>query len=191
MAQNLEHFLQDTLGATVFDGQVLTPAGTILERTKDAAARCSAGMFWFTKEDGGLVFTQASAEALDETALKVKNGELSAEDAWSTTLALAFLLDAMDGVIAEVDPPDALAGPCALAVAVHEQVKGILARWFRKEIDHAQTRTELEPVLTQIGAIAQSAERTLATRYGIAQAELTAYRQEAVGSLKQITEPSE
>lgn len=52
-AQNIKQFLEGSLGATVLDWKEFAPAGTILERIVEAGARCSAGIFLFTKDDGG------------------------------------------------------------------------------------------------------------------------------------------
>ena len=51
-AQNLKRFLEKDLDATVLDWQTdFTPGRTILQEIERAAARCSAGIFLFTKDD--------------------------------------------------------------------------------------------------------------------------------------------
>lgn len=51
-AQNLKRFLEKDLGATVLDWRTdFAPGRTILQEIEEAAARCSAGMFLFTKDD--------------------------------------------------------------------------------------------------------------------------------------------
>jgi hypothetical protein len=51
-AQNLKRFLQSNdVGATVLDWQDFTPGHTILQQIEEAAERCSAGIFLFTKDD--------------------------------------------------------------------------------------------------------------------------------------------
>lgn len=50
-AIKLKHLLTGKLGATVLDWKEFTPAGNILQRIEEAARRCSAGIFLFTKDD--------------------------------------------------------------------------------------------------------------------------------------------
>jgi hypothetical protein len=51
-AQNLKRFLENDVGATVLDWQSdFAPGRTILQQIETAAARCSAGIFLFTKDD--------------------------------------------------------------------------------------------------------------------------------------------
>jgi hypothetical protein len=51
-AQNLKRFLEMDIGATVLDWQTdFAPGRTILQQIETAAARCSAGIFLFTKDD--------------------------------------------------------------------------------------------------------------------------------------------
>jgi predicted nucleotide-binding protein len=51
-AQNLKRFLQAAdIGATILDWKEFTPGRSILEHIQEAAKRCSAGIFLFTKDD--------------------------------------------------------------------------------------------------------------------------------------------
>jgi predicted nucleotide-binding protein with TIR-like domain len=51
-ARNLKRFLESDLGATVLDWQTdFAPGRSILNQIDEAAARCSAGVFLFTKDD--------------------------------------------------------------------------------------------------------------------------------------------
>jgi hypothetical protein len=51
-AQNLKRFLEKDVGATVLDWRTdFAPGRTILQQIEEAAARCSAGIFLFTKDD--------------------------------------------------------------------------------------------------------------------------------------------
>jgi predicted nucleotide-binding protein len=51
-AQNLKRFLEKDVGATVLDWRTdFAPGRTILEEIEEAATRCSAGVFLFTKDD--------------------------------------------------------------------------------------------------------------------------------------------
>jgi hypothetical protein len=51
-ARNLKRFLEADLGATVLDWQTdFAPGRSILNQIEEAAARCSAGVFLFTRDD--------------------------------------------------------------------------------------------------------------------------------------------
>ena len=51
-ASNLKRFLEQELGLTVLDWQIdFAPGGSVLQQIEEAAARCSAGIFLFTKDD--------------------------------------------------------------------------------------------------------------------------------------------
>jgi hypothetical protein len=51
-AGNIKRYLTKELGATVLDWHDdFSPAGSILEELEDAASRCSAGLFLFTRDD--------------------------------------------------------------------------------------------------------------------------------------------
>jgi Predicted nucleotide-binding protein containing TIR-like domain len=51
-ANNLKRFLQFDVGATVLDWQTdFLPGRSIMQQIEEAAARCSAGVFLFTKDD--------------------------------------------------------------------------------------------------------------------------------------------
>jgi CAP12/Pycsar effector protein, TIR domain len=51
-AQNLKRFLQSSeIDATVLDWRDFTPGRSILQQIEEAAERCSAGIFLFTKDD--------------------------------------------------------------------------------------------------------------------------------------------
>jgi hypothetical protein len=52
VANNLKRFLKSDIGATVLDWQTDFPPGrSILQQIEEAASRCSAGVFLFTKDD--------------------------------------------------------------------------------------------------------------------------------------------
>lgn len=54
VANNIKRFLKDDQALTVLDWQDdFPPAGSILENIQDAAARCTGGVFLFTKDDEG------------------------------------------------------------------------------------------------------------------------------------------
>lgn len=51
-ASNIKRYIESEVRATVLDwSEDFLPGGTILEQIQDAAARCSAGIFLFTKDD--------------------------------------------------------------------------------------------------------------------------------------------
>ena len=51
-AQNLKRYLQSSdVGATVLDWKDFSPGRSILQQVEEAAERCSAGIFLFTKDD--------------------------------------------------------------------------------------------------------------------------------------------
>jgi len=59
-AQNLKRFLEKDLSVTVLDWRTdFSPSRFILQQIEDAAARCSAGIFLFTKDDPITNETQA------------------------------------------------------------------------------------------------------------------------------------
>lgn len=52
VANNLKRFLRADIGATVLDWQTdFSPGSSILQQIEQAVARCSAGVFLFTKDD--------------------------------------------------------------------------------------------------------------------------------------------
>lgn len=60
-AEKIKRYLQSNLGATVLDWRTdFTPGQTILGQIEQAAAKCSAGIFLFTKDDDLVVETKVT-----------------------------------------------------------------------------------------------------------------------------------
>src|SRR3990172_5518773 len=54
---------------------------------------------------GIVLFVQATLELLDETAQRVKSGELSGLDSFGALIVIAAFVNAIDEAIPEIDPP--------------------------------------------------------------------------------------
>ena len=133
-----------------------------------------------------LAFTHLSAELLNETATRVKSGELAGFDTLGALIALAAFVNAVDEGFAEVTPPELLVSSYEDALAVHNQIKDIFARWWDDQIDAAAVLQEMEPVLQAIDQTARTAEEILAREYGQDPDELTRIRQELIDSIPDI-----
>lgn len=135
-----------------------------------------------------LVMIQAVAEALNETALRVQNGELEGFESLGAIIAVGAMAKGIEDIMPEISPPDYLASELRAARSLNNDVRTLLGRWMDQEIDSSEVLAELTPLLNEIDSTVTDAEEKLAREAGLNTENLTETRREAMESVAQAFE---
>lgn len=135
-----------------------------------------------------MLLTQVNSELLTETAIRVQSGELSGIEEAGAIIALGALIKAVDDVLPEYVPPEALAGYWTDVVSVHEQTKDVMRRWVSQEILSSQVVDEMQSVLAFAEEALTTAEAALAENFGFDPVLLAEQRQEVIRMVGEVYE---
>lgn len=135
-----------------------------------------------------LVLTQAIAEVLNETAVRIQAGEVEGFEAFGYLIAVGAMAKGLDEGFAEITPPEFLDSSIADAAALNLEVRRIISRWLDEEIDSAQVVEEMAPLLASIEETVTSAEEILAGEFDRDPEDLSNIRREAIATVYQIFE---
>jgi len=135
-----------------------------------------------------MVLIQSVAGMLNETAVKVRDGELEGFESFGAIIVVASMIEAIDENLPSIEPVATLADGWEDMLAVLEGVKDITARWFNKEIASPEVIEELASLLATADEITSRAEDRLTQAYGLPLKELQAWRTETMERLSGIFE---
>jgi len=135
-----------------------------------------------------LVMIQAVAEALNETAFRVQNGELEGFESLGAIIAVGAMAKGIEDIMPEISPPDYLASELRAARSLNNDVRALLGRWMDQEIDSSEVLAELTPLLNEIDSTVTDAEEKLASEADLNTENLTETRREAMDSVAQAFE---
>ena len=135
-----------------------------------------------------LVMIQAVAEALNETASRVQNGELEGFESLGAIIAVGAMAKGIEDIMPEISPPDYLISELRAARSLNTDVRLLLGRWMDQEIDSSEVLAELTPLLNEIDSTVMDAEEKLGREAGLNTENLTETRREAMESVAQAFE---
>lgn len=133
-----------------------------------------------------MLFSQASLELLDETAQQVQSGELSGFESFGALIVVAAFINAIDEAIPEIEPPSPIDIHWGDFLAIHEEIKSIVRRWYNKEIESSIVILEVKPLSSELECVIQAIESDLADQYQISSDELSKERQKIVEEFRNI-----
>lgn len=125
-----------------------------------------------------LVEIEFNTHALEQTAEKVKSGELPEIELVSAILAVTSLIgDVDDEISAAGTPPEWLSQDWQQALDIHESMRKIVEDWTQGQIDYAQVQEQTQPLMEQADALARGVEEKIAARYPVELSVLRQFRQ--------------
>ena len=130
-----------------------------------------------------LVMAQASAELLNETAVRSQEGELEGFDWLGATIVIGAITVAIEDAQVEIDPPESLQSFADDIFELNGMTRDVLARWYDEEIYSEDVILEMEPILFQMEDVISNAEVVMGEEYDGDAAELAQIREELVEEL--------
>jgi hypothetical protein len=94
----------------------------------------------------------------------------------------------VDEALPSVEPPPALAAQWDEAVAQHEAVKALGARWLIGQATVDEVAAALVPMRADLQRLLAEADAAVAAEYGVSAAELTEHRERLVSAVGGVFE---
>ncbi len=168
-----------------------TPAPSVEPTIAPTATEPPASLTDSSKEEALdtyklLVAIQAEVNLLDETARRVASGELEGTDSFSSVMAVALIIQAVDEGIAEYAPPAIVKPSWEAAVSIHQTTRSLVTSWFNQEINADAVISEIASPLADIDAVLSDVDDLLETVYALDRAELDGLRDELVRGMRDI-----
>lgn len=135
-----------------------------------------------------LVAIQMNAALVGETVAQVRAGRINSEEMPVAALALGALTQSVDETLPGVTPPLVLAAQWTRAVALHEAVKDLGARWLLGAVDVDEVDAALGPIREELERLLAEADATVGAEYGVSAAELTEHRVRLVAAVGGVFE---
>jgi len=133
-----------------------------------------------------IVYIQLYAQDLAEIARQRAAGEISALEAGVARLTTFDLIQAVEEIFDEAQPPAVLESAWEQALEVHEDTKAICAQWLDEEIDSSEVAETLGSVLDRADVSVQEAAQVLIDHYGFDTTSVEELRQQAVQEIRQL-----
>jgi hypothetical protein len=133
-----------------------------------------------------MVAIQVNAALVGETVAQVQAGRIDPEEMPVAALALGALTQSVDDGLPGITPPAALATQWTEAVALHEEVKALGARWLIGQLSVAEVNAAMGPIQLELERLVAEADAAVGAAYNVSAAELTEHRVrlvEAVGGV--------
>ncbi len=167
-----------------------TPAPSVEPTIAPTATEPPASLTDSSKEEALdtyklLVAIQAEVNLLDETARRVASGELEGTDSFSSVMAVALIIQAVDEGIAEYAPPAIVKPSWEAAVSIHQTTRSLVTSWFNQEINADAVISEIASPLADIDAVLSDGRPT-GNRSAHQIAELDGLRDELPGGMRDI-----
>ena len=133
-----------------------------------------------------MVAIQVNAALVGETVAQVQAGRIDPDEMPVAALALGALTQSVDEGLPGITPPAELAAQWDAAVALHEEVKALGARWLIGQMSVAEVAAAMDPIQAELERLVAEGDAAVASEYGVSAAELTEHRVrlvEAVGGV--------
>ena len=123
-----------------------------------------------------LVAIQVNTALVAETVAQVQAGRIDQEEMQVAALALGALTQGVDEGLPGLTPPPELDAQWQAAVAHHEAVKALGARWLLGQVEVAEVSAALGPIQADLERLVSEADAAVAAKYGVSASELTEHR---------------
>jgi hypothetical protein len=133
-----------------------------------------------------MLFIQIDSNMLDQTATKIKAGELTGLNSFVALITLAAMVNAVDEAIPQTKVPDIISPFWEQALPVQSATKDLVSRWVNKEIDSTVVLEEVAPLLEKIEKTMVNLDQELEFNYGFDAQEMKKARQDAIDSMNEI-----
>ncbi|MCC7362718.1 MAG: hypothetical protein IT317_24770 [Anaerolineales bacterium] len=135
-----------------------------------------------------MVFAQAAAELLDETATRLQEGKIDGFQAFGYLLGAGVVTKAV--AESEIEPVPALTDVFGDTLVLNAQVRDVVSRWFNKDITSKQVLEELPPIQSEFEQVLAEAEQALQGEYGLDAEEMGDVRRTAMDDFAKLFEPT-
>ncbi len=178
------------LTPTAVDAATLPPAPTATTAPAGSAEPSlpSASADPLLRTYRSLVAIQTNAALVAEALAQVQAGRLDPEEMPVAALAMGALTQAVDESLPSVTPPGSVKTQWEEAVARHEEVKDLGARWLLGQMEVAEVSAAMGPIQADLERLLVEAEAAVAAQYGVSAAELTAHRVRLVAAIGGVFE---
>jgi len=137
-----------------------------------------------------MVFAQAAAEMLDETANRLQEGKIDGFQAIGYLLGAGAVTKAVADAESEIEPVPALADAFADTLTQNAQVRDVVSQWFNKDITSKEVLEELPPIQWEYEQILADSEQALEDEYGLDAGEMGDVRRTAIADFVKLFEPT-
>ena len=177
----------DTVAAPTAE-ETATATEALLPTAEPAteSALTAAGADPLLRAYRSMVAIQVNAALVGETVAQVQAGRIDPDEMPVAALALGALTQSVDEGLPGITPPAALAAQWDAAVALHEEVKALGARWLIGQMSVAEVAAAMDPIQAELERLVAESDAAVASEYGVSAAELTEHRVrlvEAVGGV--------
>ena len=132
-----------------------------------------------------------NAELLNELATDANSGEIGEMELPFLLLVMGDFLQGTDNLLSGITPADLLLPFWDDAIASHEAIKDITARWAGMEITAATVLAGLEPVMEDMEATLSNAESALIEEYDLSAEDLAEYSDTAMDLVEFPDQPED